>query len=151
LKARDSFSHNLTILYKIFLECWIFRHYYVPNVLERDMMTLAETIDIKLEATSFPAQAVEAILTERLCQVAKQDAALKGITLPADKAHIARAKFELDSLIVVTTLCVLDELVGFDVSEKVVKSGGYNSVAEAVAHVLPNIHKEWKRRKGYKP
>ena len=58
----------------------------------------------------------------------------------------------LDSLSVVDTLCAIEPVVGFELRESLVRTGGYNSIDEALGHLLPRIEKVWvKKTKGTKP
>jgi hypothetical protein len=52
---------------------------------------------------------------------------------------------EIDSLGVVEVLCALDDLVPFPVDESVVRPGGYNSINEAVRHVVGRIERAWRQ------
>jgi hypothetical protein len=49
---------------------------------------------------------------------------------------------------VVEVLCVLDELLGFEVPEDVVRAGGYETIAEAIGDVMPRIASRWRKRNG---
>jgi hypothetical protein len=65
-------------------------------------------------------------------------------TVPA----LVAASFPIDSLDVVGILCKVDELVGFNLPHGVVRAGGYDSINEALKHLMPRIAKEWAKRKG---
>src|SRR5882672_10616982 len=90
-------------------------------------------------ATAFPKIAVEAKLKELLLGAAESDAALKGIMLPTDVAEKAAAVVQLDSLDVVSLLCDIDPIVGFELKDSVVRMGGYSSVNQALGHLMPRI------------
>jgi len=98
--------------------------------------------------TLFPASAVEKSLRAELMQAVKDEAAIKAITLPTSDGDIAKAAFQVDSLIVVSLLCAVEPIVGFELTEKVVRTGGYGSVDRALYQLLPRIEAEWKKRNG---
>jgi hypothetical protein len=98
--------------------------------------------------TDFPAAAVEARLQEELIRVVKMQADLEGRTLPGSSAALLTAPSTLDSLVVVEVLCVLDELLGFEVPEDVVRAGGYETIAGAIGDLMPRIEKMWRKRNG---
>ena len=104
-----------------------------------------------VEILAFPTAAVEADLRFELIEAIKAEAMIKGVTLPASPSAIAQSPFQVDSLIVVSILCVIEPLVGFELPESVVRTGGYATVEQAVGHLLPRIEAEWKKQKGVKP
>lgn len=97
---------------------------------------------------AFPTAAVEADLRSELIESIKAEAMIKGVTLPAATSAIAQIPFQVDSLIVVSILCVVEPLVGFELPESVVRTGGYASVEQAVGQLLPRIKAQWNKRKG---
>lgn len=102
-------------------------------------------------ATPFPAAAVETSLRSELLQAVKDEASIKGISLPSSNVDIAKAPFQVDSLVVVSILCVVEPIVGFELPESVVRTGGYGSVDSALYQLLPRIEAQWKKRRGGKP
>ncbi len=102
-------------------------------------------------AASFPMAAVEACLSDELIETVKAEAAIKGGALPTAPAQIAQTPFQVDSLVVVSILCAVEPIVGFELPESVVRAGGYASVNSALEHLLPRIEKLWNKRKGNKP
>ncbi len=94
---------------------------------------------------AFPANDITACLRDELSQIARDDASLTGRVLPTDPTALSRTSIELDSLRVVSILCRLDELVGFEVKDVVVKPGGYGSIDSALRHLMPRIQKEWEK------
>lgn len=100
---------------------------------------------------AFPIAAVEACLRDELIETVKAEAAVKGVTLPAATAQVAKTAFQVDSLVVVSILCAVEPIVGFELPESVVRAGGYTSVESALEHLLPRIEKQWIKRKGGKP
>lgn len=97
------------------------------------------------DTKAFPKAAVEAKLRDALLVSAKSDAALRGIQLPADPAGQAAASVHLDSLDVVSLLCDVEPIVGFELKESLVLAGGYGSVNEAMEHLMPRIEKTWEK------
>jgi hypothetical protein len=104
-----------------------------------------------VKTTPFPKAAVEACLRDELIETAKAEAGLKGIALPSAPADIAKTSFRVDSLVVVSILCTVEPVVGFELPDSVVRAGGYASVDSALAHLLPRIEAHWIRKKGGKP
>lgn len=93
--------------------------------------------------TAFPKAEVEAKLKEVLLGAAQSDAALKGITLPTTVAGQASASVRLDSLDVVSMLCDVEPIMGFELKDSLVRAGGYSSVNQAMEHLMPRIEKAW--------
>ena len=93
----------------------------------------------------YPELDVSNCLRDELVRVAREDAALSGRVLPTDESALSHSSVELDSLRVVSTLCRLDELLGFEVKDSVVQYGGYGSIDSAMRQLLPRIKREWDR------
>lgn len=98
----------------------------------------------------FPTAQVEAALRQELVEVVKTEAAMKGMTLPSDAAGICQAPVPVDSLVAVTTLTVVEGIVGFELPDSVVRTGGYDSVDKAIAELIPQIEAKWKKKNGVK-
>jgi hypothetical protein len=103
------------------------------------------------KAALFPKAGVEACLREELIETGKAEAGLKGIALPSAPADIAKTSFHVDSLVVVSILCTVEPIVGFELPDSVVRAGGYASVDSALTHLLPRIEAHWIRKKGGQP
>lgn len=99
----------------------------------------------------FPAAAVKADLRSELIECVTAEAMIKGVALPAAGAAIGAAPFPVDSLVVVSILCTVEPLLAFELPDSVVRTGGYGSIDQALAQLLPRIEAEWKKRKGDKP
>lgn len=99
----------------------------------------------------FPLAAVEACLLGELIDTVKTEAGIKGVAIPSAPADIAKVAFQIDSLVVVSILCAVEPIVGFELPECVVRAGGYGSVQNALKHLLPRIEAEWMKQKGGKP
>ena len=104
-----------------------------------------------VSAPDFPLAAVEAELRAELIEAVKAEALIKGVSLPAASSAIAQAPFQVGSLVVVSILCAVEPIVGFELPESVVRTGGYESVEQALGQLLPRIEAQWKKRKGSKP
>jgi hypothetical protein len=93
---------------------------------------------------AFPVAAVEAALRGELLAAVQVEASLRGAVLPANPSA---AVFEIDSLVVVDLLCALEPLMGFEIQEDVVRAGGYDSIEDAVRHLMPTLEREWIKRR----
>ncbi len=100
---------------------------------------------------TFRKSTVEAGLRQELIEAIKIEAAIRGVTLPSASDQVAKAFVQVDSLVVVSILCTVEPIVGFELPDSVVRAGGYTSVEAAVLHLLPRIEKEWTKKKGAKP
>jgi acyl carrier protein len=133
------------------LACRLFRH-YVHSGSKRNVMataTLAPPVSAPVVAP-FPSAAVEADLRSELIEIVKSEAAIRGVALPPTPVAIGSTPFQIDSLVVVSILCIVEPLLGIELPENVVRTGGYRSVDQALAQLLPNIETFWKKRKGGK-
>jgi hypothetical protein len=87
-------------------------------------------------------------LAQELTEAVKATAAVKGIPLPTAPLDIAKAPFEVDSLVVVSILCAVEPILGVELSEQVVRTGGYPSVQAAIDHLMPRIEAQWAAKIG---
>ena len=101
-------------------------------------------------AAPFPASAVVAGLRAELIEAVRAESQIRGVALPATSAGIGSMAFQVDSLVVVSILCAVEPIVGFELPDDVVRTGGYGSVDVALAQLLPRIEAQWKKRKGGK-
>jgi hypothetical protein len=101
--------------------------------------------------TVFPIAAVEACLRDELVDTIKLLTKIKGIALPASPGQIATTSVQIDSLVCIDILCAVEPILHIELSEKVVKAGGYGSIDAAIKNLVPRIEAEWKRKKGLKP
>ena len=99
----------------------------------------------------FPILAVETKLREELIETIKAEATIRGITLPSSPVQISQAAVHVDSLVVVSILCAIEPILGFELSESVVRAGGYGTVEAALGHLLPRLENEWVKKKGTRP
>ena len=106
------------------------------------------TITKSGSAVAFPAAAVEAKLRSALLESVKSTAALHGVALPATTAGQYALSVHLDSLGVVDLLCDAEPILGIELKDSIVKSGGYHSINEAISHVMPRIESAWRKNAG---
>jgi hypothetical protein len=100
--------------------------------------------------TAFPMAAVEAALMAELLDFVKSEAAMKGYVVPATDAAIIKAAIQIDSLVTVDILCTVEAIIGFELSQNTVRTGGYKSIDAAIEHLLPRIQKQWAKKYGVK-
>lgn len=112
------------------------------------MATVAPT---NLQPSTFPKSGVEKALIDELIDVAQAEAMVRGISLPGDRLGQMAAAVPMDSLSVVATLVAVEKVVGFELKESMVRTGGYASIQAAVDHLMPRIQIAWDRKKGRKP
>lgn len=96
----------------------------------------------------FPKAAVEARLRNELIEAVKAEANITGVTLPTASARISKTPFQVDSLVVVSILCTVEPIVGFELPDSVVRAGGYGSIDSALASLLPRIEAQWNKKAG---
>lgn len=116
-----------------------------------DSTLSSPTLVSSTAAATFPNAATEARLRSELVEAVKAEAAIRGVTLPVLPAQVAQTSFQVDSLVVVSILCAVEPIVGFELPDSVVRAGGYGSVESALEQLLPRIEAQWKKRKGGKP
>jgi hypothetical protein len=105
----------------------------------------------KPDLAVFPKAKVIAALTAELIEVARSEAQVRGIALPPENPKIIQAAVPMDSLSIVDTLCAIEPVVGFELRESIVRTGGYDSIEAALDHLIPKIERAWIRKKGPKP
>ena len=103
------------------------------------------TIEKPKVIVAFPAMAVEAKLRETLLESVQSISALHGIELPQSTVAKYAVRVRLDSLGVVELLCEVEPIVGFELKDSIVRSGGYDSINEAVSHLMPRLEAAWRR------
>jgi hypothetical protein len=94
---------------------------------------------------AFPSQEAEAKLRTSLAELIKANAALYDTKLPSDLPSLYAATTQIASLDVVDILCEVDGIVGIKLKASIVKAGGYESINEAIDHVLPRIKAAWEK------
>lgn len=104
-------------------------------------------VEAPLPAKAFPAADVEVALRNELLAALNIEASLRGISLPTDPTAASAIPLEIDSLVVVSLLCGLEPLMGFQIPEGIVQAGGYQSVNDTVTHLMPKLGHEWLKRR----
>jgi len=94
----------------------------------------------------YPAIHVASALKRELIDSIRAIARRNGMVVPKNDGSLVAANVEIDSLSVIEILCVLDEILPFEVGESVVRAGGYGSIQEAVDDVTASVEKEHKAR-----
>jgi hypothetical protein len=102
-------------------------------------------------SSPFPKTAVEQCLRDELVEAVKAEAGIKGVALPPAPSDIAKTLFQVGSLVVVSILCAVEPIVGFELPDSVVRAGGYASVESALEQLLPKVEAQWIKQKGHKP
>lgn len=100
------------------------------------------------DTKTFPKTDLEVLLCDELIMAAEVEANIQGTALPASTAIAVLAPVPLDSLAVVDLLCSVEPLLGFAPKSATVKTGGYNSVQEAMDHLLPRLEEQWQKNQG---
>ena len=109
---------------------------------------MAGDVDEKLKVKVFPLADVQACLLAELTDLAQSEALIRGIALPAAPPALAKMAIPLDSLSVVAVLCEVEPILGFELKDNVVKTGGYASIEAALDHMMPRIEKAWVKKNG---
>ncbi|WP_370399007.1 hypothetical protein [Sulfitobacter sp. JB4-11] len=109
---------------------------------------MAVLSDTKTKQTSFPTQELESVLRSELMAAAEVEADINGISLPSQPGVAAVAPVPMDSLVVVELLCAVEPILGFAPKDATVRTGGYNSVQEALDHLMPRLEQQWQKKQG---
>jgi hypothetical protein len=94
---------------------------------------------------AYPAGEVAAVLRHELLGAVRRRFRRKGTPLPKNDSDVLIMTIEIDSLTVVELLSSLDDILPFEVTEKVVKAGGYKSIDAAVKHVVGCVQSKWNK------
>jgi hypothetical protein len=97
---------------------------------------------------AYPADAVAAVLRHELIGAIRHRFRRKGTPLPKKDDEVVIMTIEIDSLTVVELLSSLDDILPFEVTESMVKAGGYNSIDAAVKHVTGRVESKWNKHHG---
>lgn len=100
--------------------------------------------EVAQQAIAFPVKAVEEALLGALAQVVlDQIQVSQGGISDASEINLSPA---IDSLVAVEILCDLDEILMIQLTECIVRPGGYDTVEEAVKHLAAGARREWDKR-----
>lgn len=94
---------------------------------------------------AYPAGDVAAVLRHELLGAIRRRFRRKGTPLPKNDDEVVIMTIEIDSLTVVELLSSLDDILPFEVTESVVKAGGYKSIEAAVKHVTGRVESKWNK------
>jgi len=94
---------------------------------------------------AYPAADVATVLRYELITVIRRRYRRKGTPLPENDDEVVTLTIEIDSLTVVELLSSLDDILPFQVTERVVKAGGYGSIASAVKYVTRRVESKWNK------
>ncbi len=104
----------------------------------------------KTKVTLFPKDDLELVLRDELMMAAEVEANIHGIPLPTLPGVAAVAPVPMDSLVVVELLCAVEPILGFVPTDATVRTGGYNSVQDALDHLMPRLEQQWRSKQGVK-
>lgn len=111
---------------------------------------MATIVEDKPAVEVFPQAEVVSALATELMDLAKSEAETRGIAIPSDLAGIRKAAVPIDSLSVVDILCLVEPIIKMELRESIVRTGGYNSIDDALEHLVPRIERAWVRKKEQK-
>jgi hypothetical protein len=112
------------------------------------MNVLTATTSPSLKTTVFPTTSVEAALRSELIEAVRMEASIKNIELPNLDKDICKLAIQVDSLIVVAILCSIEQILGGELPNSVVRAGGYQSVESAIEHLMPGLKNFWLKSEG---
>lgn len=95
--------------------------------------------------SKFPKTAVTNALQKELCGEARRVLKNQGKVVPASDGALVGQAVSIDSLAVVELLMAIEPIVGCELPERVVRAGGYESVQDALDHLLPGVEKIWSK------
>ena len=102
-----------------------------------------DTAVLVIACPPYPGANVTAVLQEELIAVVRAEAVRRGTTVPAAETDLLLLPTFIDSLTVVELLCAVDDVLPFEVTECVVRAGGYRSIGSAVKHLVERIETKW--------
>lgn len=111
---------------------------------------MATELDEKLEAKIFPLAAVQSCLLAELTLLTETEAQIRGLEVPKAPPALLKMAVPLDSLSVVDVLCAVEPVIGFELKDSLVRTGGYASIEAAMDHLIPRLENVWKKHHGVK-
>jgi hypothetical protein len=95
----------------------------------------------------FPAKEIEAAIRECIDVIGGDQAVLRGSSSQGggNSGGGLGPQPVIDSLVVVGVLCEVETRVPFELPDSLVRAGGYNSIEEAIGHLMPQIQKRWQK------
>lgn len=111
---------------------------------------MASDLDDKLHIKVFPVTAVRSCLLAELTLLAQAEAQVRGLEPPKAPPALLKMAIPLDSLSVVDVLCAVEPVIGFELKDSLVRTGGYGSIEAAMDHLLPRLEAVWTKKHGAK-
>jgi hypothetical protein len=105
-------------------------------------------LDEKPKVKAFPKTDVQTCLLAELTLLAESEAQVRELAIPTAPTALLKMAIPLDSLSVVDVLCAVEPILGFQLREGVVRTGGYESIEAALDHLMPRIEKVWAKKHG---
>lgn len=113
-------------------------------------MTPVVTAETTTEAV-FPTATIETCIREFLAREAEMQQNLHGISQSTGGSGSAVGpKPFIDSLVVVEILLEVEDVVPFELSESLVRPGGYECVDDVLQHLMPELERRWRKYYGEK-
>jgi hypothetical protein len=109
------------------------------------MATVA--ITSSLSEAAFDEHKVRSALQARLVEFVRDDAIRTELDLPEDDQELLTTAVSIDSLSADESLCAVDEILSFKIGQCVVRAGGYESIQQALDHMVPRVRAESEKRK----
>ena len=112
------------------------------------------TAQAEASVSTFPAEKVERCIRDELAQAAKDRTVLHRQSEPGETTTRNRApsvQLEIDSLTVVEVLCAIEEVTEFEIPDEVVRAGGYDTVDQVVADLMPKVEQRWRQHRKESP
>jgi hypothetical protein len=111
---------------------------------------MAADLDDKPQIKAFPLAAVQSCLLAELALLAESEGQVRGLDLPKAPPALLKMAIPLDSLSVVDVLCAVEPVIGFELKDSLVRSGGYGSIEAAMDHLIPRLEAAWTKKHGDK-
>jgi len=102
----------------------------------------------KAKTSTFPQHELGALLQKELMEAAQVEADMNGFTLPEESSVAMVAPIPMDSLVIVDLLCSVVDVLGFQPKPATVRTGGYDSMQDALDHLMPRLEKQWQKEQG---
>jgi hypothetical protein len=109
---------------------------------------MVSDLDDKPKTKAFPLAAVQSCLLAELTLLAESEAGVRGLKLPKAPLELLKMAIPLDSLSVVDVLCAVEPVIGFELKDSLVRTGGYGSIGAAMDHLLPRLEAAWTKNRG---
>src|SRR5215831_18370863 len=100
---------------------------------------------VRVDIPTFPVAEIENHLRGLLADEAKVQAQLRGTGTGSGPSlkRSSKAEPEIDSLVAVEALTAIEPFVPFELSESLIRPGGYTSVDVFIHDLLPKVNNLW--------